>query len=434
MTANPTAIERCWLVFALSLLNATPLLIGQPQGALSLNPVEYLENVSIEGDPKKQTILLGLYLGCVILLLSRTRPRTWLFLGTPLLLLIGWSVASVGWSVSPAVSLRRAIALLGTVAFGTYAGLRFDFRDMLRLMSYTAAIVLIGSLIVAVVMPALGLDYDGRLRGVFAHKNALGGYAALSFLVLVSVLLETKYRSKMVAISDGLLVVICIACMAFARSAAVIPVLMIALPLLLVGRIIRIGDFGVLALVPIVMIIAGIALAAAVYNSAAIAAILGKDPDISGRILVWDFAFRMILEHPWLGYGYEAFWVGEGSPGAVFWRLSHLGVPHAHNGYLQLTLDLGSIGLALFLIALIVVAVKLAWLLRFRRQPLTAWALGFLGFDLAANLSETLLWVGNELLSILFVYVVVRTNIEMRKAVVEAAAAAADRIRFYNNV
>jgi O-antigen ligase len=434
MTANPTAVERCWLVFALSLLNATPLLIGQPQGALSLNPVEYLENVSIEGDPIKQTILFGLYLGCAILLLSRTRPRTWLFLGTPLLLLIGWSVASVGWSVSPAVSLRRAIALLGTVVFGTYAGLRFDFRDMLRLMSYTAAIVLIGSLIVAVVMPTLGLDYDGRLRGVFAHKNALGGYAALSFLVLVSVLLETKYRSKMVAINDGLLAVICIACMAFAQSAAVIPVLMVALPLLLVGRIIRIGDFGVLALVPIVIIIASVALAAAIYNSAAIAAILGKDPDISGRTLVWDFAVRMLLEHPWLGYGYEAFWVGEGSPGAVFWRLTHLGVPHAHNGYLQLTLDLGSIGLALFLIALIVAAVKLAWLLRFGRQPFTAWAFGFLGFDLAANLSESLLWVGNELLSILFVYVVVRTNIEMRKAVVEAAAAAADRIRFNNKV
>lgn len=80
--------------------------------------------------------------------------------------------------------------------------------------------------------------------------------------------------------------------------------------------------------------------------------------------------------------------------------------------YLQLALD---VGLGLFLIAVITVAVKLAWLLRNEKEPLLAWTAAFLAFDLVTSLSETWLWLGNELLPVLFIYVVVRTNIAMRK-------------------
>ena len=49
--------------------------------------------------------------------------------------------------------------------------------------------------------------------------------------------------------------------------------------------------------------------------------------------------------------------------------------------------------------------------MRRTRQYVTAWPLGFLAFDLVANLSETWLWIGNEIIPIVFVYLVVRTNL-----------------------
>jgi exopolysaccharide production protein ExoQ len=419
--------ERYCLVFMLTIFVAQPFLAGgQALGAEALNPLEALAEVSKQGDPVKQAILMGVYAVCTVLLVMtvRNRPRMLLFLGAPLLMLTAWCFASVGWSIDPGVSLRRCAALLGTVIMMTYAGLRFDLEDMLAIMSRVTGIVLIGSLVLAVVSPSLGLDYEGRLRGVFAHKNAMGSYAALALLMLAARLSETKYPSKLAAISDGSLVVLSIACMALAQSATVVPVLVVGLPLLLIARLVRSAAPGVLALMPAAAAIAVILAAwVAAYNTAAIAEILGKDDDISGRTLVWQFAVDMIFKRPWLGYGFESFWEGFNSPGAVFWTISGLGVPHAHNGYLQLALGVGGIGLALCLVAVIAVAVKLAWLLRCSREPFIPWAIAFLAFYLMYNISDTWLWGGNDLRVAFFIYVVLRTNISVRQAVIGSALA-----------
>jgi len=103
--------------------------------------------------------------------------------------------------------------------------------------------------------------------------------------------------------------------------------------------------------------------------------------------------------------------LGGYSPGAVFWTNTHLGVPHAHNGYLQLLLEAGSIALTLILLAAATLAVRLASLIRSTSEYSAPWPLGFLAFYLVANLSETWLWIGNELLPIIFVYLIVRTNL-----------------------
>jgi O-antigen ligase len=78
---------------------------------------------------------------------------------------------------------------------------------------------------------------------------------------------------------------------------------------------------------------------------------------------------------------------GQQSWRAVFWSNTHLGVPHAHNGYLQLMLDTGTIGLLLFLLAAVIVVVRLTWLMRRTRRELSVWPLGFVTFFLVANLS-----------------------------------------------
>jgi len=73
-------------------------------------------------------------------------------------------------------------------------------------------------------------------------------------------------------------------------------------------------------------------------------------------------------------------------------------------------LDTGIVGLLLFLLAAVIVVVRLTWLMRRSRWELSVWPLSFVAFFMVANLSETWLWLGNELLPLLFVYVIVRTN------------------------
>jgi O-antigen ligase len=414
--AQPTKLEWYFTALALVVFCCVPFIVGdQPQGAESLNPVDMLHSVSPAGDMAKQLILLALYSGFAALFLHKVPRRAMLLVGTPLLLLIGWTMASAIWSVNADVTLRRTVALVGTVIVGVYLGSRFSPRQLLHLLALVAFIVLSLSLFLALFAPSLGLDFEGRLRGVTAHKNALGSFAAVAFLVAAGQL-RLDGVSRLMSAVPRLVLPLSVICMAWAHSTAVLPVITAALGALIVGRILRRSSAGLLALLPLVACVVVFVLTLVATHSGDLAEMMGKDADISGRTLVWSFVERMILARPLLGYGFAAFWVGDNSPGAVFWSNTHLGVPHAHNGYLQLMLDLGAIGLILFLLAALITVIRLAWLMRHNRQELSVWPLGFVAFFLVANVSETWLWLGNELLPLLFVYVVVRANADFLKA------------------
>jgi len=82
------------------------------------------------------------------------------------------------------------------------------------------------------------------------------------------------------------------------------------------------------------------------------AATVGKDPTLTDRTKIWAFLLSMHT-NPLIGTGYQSFWMGPRLE--LFWNDSGLGhINEAHNGYLQVYLELGLIGLSLlvgFLVA-----------------------------------------------------------------------------------
>ncbi len=77
----------------------------------------------------------------------------------------------------------------------------------------------------------------------------------------------------------------------------------------------------------------------------------GKDVTFTGRTFIWAATISAIKTRPWFGYGIGGlFWSSEPpSPEtAAAWREIGFRVPHAHNGVLDLTVQYGLIGLALY--------------------------------------------------------------------------------------
>ena len=76
------------------------------------------------------------------------------------------------------------------------------------------------------------------------------------------------------------------------------------------------------------------------------------DLTFTGRTLIWDFANYEIAQKPLLGWGYQSFWlVGSGdAPSAVEAPGWIKGMPNAHNGYIDTTLEMGYVGYYLLLI------------------------------------------------------------------------------------
>ena len=404
-----------YLLFALPFMLALPYFLNAQEQMLN-DPSAML--ASSEGDATKQLALLLLYCVGAIILAVQFPPRALANLGLPLLLLLALCVASTVWSVNPEGTLRRVVALLGTVAVGTLAGLSLDCVAFTRLQTHVVAIVLLGSLLIAAVEPSAGLDPEGRLRGVFFHKNYMGSFAAVALLTIgVRYTAGGGIGPKLLL---GGLFLICILCLVLSQSAAPLPSLLGAVGAMGVAQAARKSDGRFRALLPFAIASASLLISAFALSEGG--AVLGRSDDLSGRTEVWDFALSMIGQRPLLGYGYDVFWLGANAPAAPFWKATMNVVANAHNGYIQVALDLGLGGLGLLFAALITVTAKVSVLLRRCDDPFLLWVVGYVVFLSVLSFGEAAIWSGNGMYTLLLVYVAVRTNVEYARCGTSALA------------
>jgi O-antigen ligase len=90
--------------------------------------------------------------------------------------------------------------------------------------------------------------------------------------------------------------------------------------------------------------------------NAVFAPLLGKDPTLTDRTHIWSVLLNMHT-NPLFGTGYESFWMGS-RLNLVFQKAGEH-INEAHNGYLEVYLNLGEIGLLLLVAFLISAYMKI---------------------------------------------------------------------------
>ena len=125
-----------------------------------------------------------------------------------------------------------------------------------------------------------------------------------------------------------------------------------------------------------------------------VAGAVGRDPTLTDRTKIWAILLDM-QANPLLGTGYESFWLG---PRLLRVWQSGLGrLNEAHNGYLQVYLNLGLIGLLLLGIFLIAsyrtICKKLEPLSRLGSLSLAVWAVLVFYNATEAAFQGGLLWL-----------------------------------------
>jgi exopolysaccharide production protein ExoQ len=120
-----------------------------------------------------------------------------------------------------------------------------------------------------------------------------------------------------------------------------------------------------------------------------VAAATGKDLSFSGRAQIWQIIKEHIQLSPFLGSGYGAYWVGPvpTSPSYVFLARLYLYPTESHNGYIEVTNDLGFVGLLLLLGYLITYVRQCLSLMKFDRAQ-AALYVAILFQQIILNLSE----------------------------------------------
>lgn len=328
----------------------------------------------------------------------------------PLLLGV-WAVLSTLWSQDRLLTARRAFPFMLAAAFGVYLAGRLTRHHFLLLLRCSFAVLAMWSAVLAFGFPSIGLDastgHGGDWQGVFTQKNACG--RAMVFAV-ASVLASGR-------LSPGrcLLLLLFLAELALSgsRGAWLLgAVLVAALGTLAVGC--RFDRQTRTALLVGSGLMACLVTTAGVAAFSAIAPLLGRDATLTGRTAIWHEVWISITHRPLLGYGFSAFWRGaQGASWDVVVALRFV-LFHAHNGFLEICLELGASGLVLFALGFF----RAGWLLwpelRAGRYVEAAWPMSTLLLVVVYDLDENTLLSFNGLFWVL--YIAALTQVERMAA------------------
>jgi O-antigen ligase len=115
---------------------------------------------------------------------------------------------------------------------------------------------------------------------------------------------------------------------------------------------------------------------------------VGKDATLSGRTDIWRYVWDQIQLRPLFGYGLAAFWNGYEGPSGYIQLAMRIAVIYAHNGFLDIWLSIGLVGLSVFLAGFFITSKQSLALLRKSNTPEGFWPLLFLTYILLSNLTE----------------------------------------------
>jgi O-antigen ligase len=377
--------------------------------SLTVAPGEVQETAS--GQAGMQVLWMVIYLVALVLLTRHCQTalmevsKEYLAVGLVLL-----AVVSTLWSDDPSLTLRRSIALVLTCLFGVYLGSRFSFREQLQLLAGVAAVCVAFSVpfgILGVGHPVE--DISDAWYGIFVHKNVLGRMMVLSILIFsITANAESKKRLRY-WVGTGLAFTLLL----LARSTTSLAVLGAMLGFLACCSVLRRPNASMIKASLAVIVISAVAVHWASQNMEDILALFGKDMTLTGRIQLWLLSVVMALQRPWLGHGYNAFWLGPGSTSERILTVVQWDAPHAHNGLLELWLELGVVGVALFLAGFTAYLVRAISFFRAQRAPENVWPLCFLVFMFVSNLTESDFLGRNTIFWI--VYIAVVTGLRRRE-------------------
>lgn len=326
-----------------------------------------------------------------------TARRNWI-----VLLVVALCLASTFWSVDVGTSLRRSIGLLFTSLFGLWLAVRFAPEERLRLMGWAFFWLAAGSTVLALALPSYGIMQEvhpGAWNGAFAQKNKLGQvmvYGAAVFAVIAVTDAERR-RSAVAALLLCTALVVLSGSVTSLLALAVVAAVILSATVLLERPVL-----AVLAIYGSLMAAAALTIGL-VLDADAVFQLIGRDASMTGRTDIWAPLWERLQTRPWTGFGYGAFWDDPEGPAWTLRRQLQWDVPSAHNGWVELWLDVGLGGVLLFGVSFLAATAQ-AVRAAFRGvEPGSLWCLVFLTLFLLFSISESSIMRQNNLQWVMYI-------------------------------
>lgn len=276
----------------------------------------------------------------------------------------GWIVAfavfaclSVFWSAAPGVTARAGLQLASHVACALIAARTVSVRT-LTLGTLT------GVFVVILYSLAFGeyhydpLDGTYSFVGAFSSKNQLGLFASIGLYFAFAAIVVLRERGPwrlMALVCGGLSVYALLA----SQSATSILTVAMTLAILTCLRLVLLFSPGIRKiglLFGVVLALVAIFVGLNLGGLDLLLAAFGKDSTLTGRTYLWSQGWAAAAGAPFVGVGYQAYWVQGFSEAERLWEEFYIGSRsgfHFHNTFIEVLVELGAVGLALIVVVLL---------------------------------------------------------------------------------
>jgi exopolysaccharide production protein ExoQ len=293
--------------------------------------------------------------------------RSW-----PIVLYFSFCLVSVLWSDFPGQSLQRWIKAMGELVMVMILATDAQPTAALRrFFSRVGFVLLPTSVLLINYYPSLGRSYQSGFQsniGVTSNKNLLGLLTfvlALGALWQVLRLLRDRKQPNRTRhlLAQSSLLSFGIALLFMAHSATSGASFALGAGLMFVTALPLISRRPAAVHVLVLALVLGGVLTVLLGGQGEATKAMGRQSDLTGRTEIWEVLIPM-GPNPIVGAGFETFWYG---PRVQILCLRFPDINEAHNGYIEVYLNLGLFGVGL--IALILAHGYRSAVAAFRRDP-----------------------------------------------------------------
>jgi len=325
-------------------------------------PTVSLTDEYIDGSPFDRAVYLTLLIIGLIVLLRRGRQVTKLLrANAPIILFFLFCLASIFWSDYTFVAFKRWTKAIGDIVMVLIVFTDLEPEAALKRLILRVGYVLVPlSVLFIKYYPALGRSFNKwswtyLYSGVSTTKNGLGTMCLVCGLVPVWRFF-TVYRDKEEAHRAGkmtayvAMVVMVLWLFVTADSMTSLSCFLMAGGLIMVTNIRAFEGKPWVAHFFIAVMIS-LSLFALFFDAGGnLVGSLGRDATMTGRTGIWK-AVLSVSGSPLIGTGFESFWMGQRLQRV--WDMTAKGIQEAHNGYLEVYLNLGWLGIGLLAVVIV---------------------------------------------------------------------------------
>jgi exopolysaccharide production protein ExoQ len=310
---------------------------------------------SIEGNPTERAFfILLIAVGLAIVLKRGHRISLPFKENSALYLFVLFMILSAAWAPFPDIVLKRWLRSVGDIIMAMVILTEDDQGEAVEHILRRCAICLLPLSIVFIrFFGNMGIGYsiggERMWTGVTTNKNELGFLCAYLGVFLVWRIVKAWPRILYI---DGFLLLQALYLLRGSRSATSAVVFMLGVIILiffmrLKGDSKKIKKWAIAALL-VLLLFQG--LATTIFEnslSSLFFSLAGRNSTFTGRTPLWQTLIEIGSKKPILGTGFGNFWVVNLK---VIWSKFAFHPVQGHNGYLDVFLDLGIVGLALLLL------------------------------------------------------------------------------------